>query len=113
MAKEWILNSVMNRFQLNFKRNVGATSESIRKCSPRTIDEWRNYYFENVRSLTHIEDLGRKLYTKITEVIQSGFNFLKYSKKKKYKLNPMKNLLLNMAAKFFMSIQPYKTAKKK
>ncbi len=30
MAKEWILNSAMNRFQLNFKRNVGATSESIR-----------------------------------------------------------------------------------
>ncbi len=29
MAKEWILNSAMNRFQLNFKRNVGATSESI------------------------------------------------------------------------------------
>jgi len=25
MAKEWILNSAMNRFQLNFKRNVGPT----------------------------------------------------------------------------------------
>lgn len=24
MAKEWILNSAMNRYQLNFKRNVGA-----------------------------------------------------------------------------------------
>jgi hypothetical protein len=23
MAKEWILNSAMNRFQFNFKRNVG------------------------------------------------------------------------------------------
>ncbi len=29
MAKEWILNSAMNRYQLNFKRNVGAVSESI------------------------------------------------------------------------------------
>ena len=54
MAKEWILNSVMNRFQLNFKRNVGATSESIRKCLPKTLDEWRIYYFENVRPLSHI-----------------------------------------------------------
>ena len=71
MPKEWILNSAMNRFQLNFKRNVGATSESIRKCSPKTVDEWRKYYFENVRPLAHIEDLGRKLYTKITEVIQA------------------------------------------
>ncbi|MCC5944871.1 MAG: MjaI family restriction endonuclease [Bernardetiaceae bacterium] len=49
MAKEWILNSAMNRFQLNFKRNVGPTSESIRKCEPKSLEEWRAYYFENVR----------------------------------------------------------------
>lgn len=71
MAKEWILNSTMNRFQLNFKRNVGATSESIRKCSPRSLEEWREYYYTNVRTKEHIEELGRKLYIKITEVIQS------------------------------------------
>jgi len=71
MAKEWILNSAMNRFQLNFKRNVGAVSEEIRKCSPRTIDEWKGYYFQNVRDKEHIEELGRKLYIKITEVISA------------------------------------------
>jgi len=71
MAKEWILNSAMNRFQLNFKRNVGAVSEEIRKCSPRTIDEWKGYYFQNVRNKEHIEELGRKLYIKITEVISA------------------------------------------
>ena len=71
MAKEWILNSVMNRFQLNFKRNVGPTSESIRKCSPKSVDEWREYYFANVKPKEHIIDLGKKLYTKITEVVQS------------------------------------------
>jgi len=71
MAKEWILNSVMNRFQLNFKRNVGATSESIRKCSPKTLEDWKKYYFANVKSKEHIEDLGKKLYVKITEVIHS------------------------------------------
>ena len=69
MAKEWVLNSAMNRFQLNFKRNVGPTSESIRKCEPKTIDEWREYYFKNVRSKDHIEELGKKLYVKITEVL--------------------------------------------
>jgi hypothetical protein len=74
MAKEWILNSVMNRFQLNFKRNVGATSESIRKCSPKTLEEWQEYYFANVRSKAHIEELGKKLYIKITEIIQSEVN---------------------------------------
>lgn len=69
MAKEWILNSAMNRFQLNFKRNVGAVSEEIRKCSPKTVEDWKCYYFEKVRPKEHIEDLGKKLYIKITEVI--------------------------------------------
>lgn len=71
MAKEWILNSTMNRFQLNFKRNVGAVSEAIRKCSPKTIKEWNEYYFRNVRTKEHIRGLGRKLYIKITEVISA------------------------------------------
>ena len=69
MAKEWILNSAMNRFQFNFKRNVGPTSESIRKCSPKHMDDWREYYFTYVRTREQIEELGKKLYVKITEVI--------------------------------------------
>lgn len=71
MAKEWILNSTMNRFQLNFKRNVGSTSESIRQCEPKTLEQWREYYFTNVKSREHIVELGKKLYIKITEVIQA------------------------------------------
>lgn len=71
MSKEFILNTTMNRFQLNFKRNVGATSENIRLCRPKSLDEWREYYFLNVRSNDHIVTLGKKLYIKITEVIQS------------------------------------------
>jgi len=71
MAKEWILNSAMNRYQLNFKRNVGPTSESIRKCEPKTLKEWQEYYFSKVRSKQHIIELGKKLYIKITEVISA------------------------------------------
>jgi len=71
MAKEWILNSVMNRFHLNFKQNVGATSEEIRKCAPKTVEEWRKYYFANVKPKEHIEELGKKLYIKITEIVQA------------------------------------------
>ena len=70
MAKEWILNSAMNRFQLNFKRNVGAVSEAIRRCSPKNVEEWRTYYYSNVRSEKQIEELGRRLYTKISEVLR-------------------------------------------
>lgn len=69
MPKEWILNSATNRFQLNFKRNVGATSEAIRKCAPNSLEEWQAYYFENVRSEEQIVDLGKKLYVKISEVL--------------------------------------------
>lgn len=71
MAKEWILNSTMNRFQLNFKKNVGPTSESIRKCSPKNLNEWRDDYFSKVKPKEHIVELGKKLYVKVTEVIQS------------------------------------------
>lgn len=35
------------------------------------MDDWQDYYFENVRPKKHIEELGRKLYVKITEVIAS------------------------------------------
>lgn len=69
MAKEWVLNSATNRFQLNFKRNVGATSEAIRKCAPKSLEEWQNYYLKNVRSQEHIIELGKKLYVKISEVL--------------------------------------------
>lgn len=69
MPKEWILNSAMNRFQLNFSRNVGKVSEEIRKCSPKSLQDWESYYYTNVRSRGHLEQLGNKLYVKITEVL--------------------------------------------
>lgn len=71
MAKEWILNSVMNRFQLNFKKNVGAVAAEIRRLAPKSVEEWRAFYYSSVRAEQHIESLGRRLYTKITEVIPS------------------------------------------
>lgn len=48
---------------------MAAVSEAIRKCAPKTLEEWRDYYFKNVKPKQHIEELGRKLYVKITEVI--------------------------------------------
>jgi len=74
MPKEWILNSATSRYQLNYKRNVGAVSDEIRRCSPKALEDWRAYYFQNVRSATHLENLGRKLYVKISEVITSEVN---------------------------------------
>ncbi len=74
MPKEWILNSATNRFQLNFKRNVGATSEAIRTRAPKTLEEWESHYYANVRSREHINDLGKTLFVKIKEVLASEIN---------------------------------------
>ena len=71
MSKEWILNAATGRWQLNFKRNVGAVAEEIRKCEPKSLEEWRDYYFAHVRSAEHLEELGRRLYVKISEVMRA------------------------------------------
>jgi hypothetical protein len=70
MAKEWILNQGMNRWRLNKKRSVGPVSALIRKCGPKKLKDWERYYYEQVYPKEYLEELGRKLYTKITEVIQ-------------------------------------------
>ena len=63
--KEFLLNYTMNRWQLNFKKNVGPTSDSIRLCAPKSYAEWENYYYNNVRSKSHIDALGELLYQHI------------------------------------------------
>lgn len=70
MAKEWILNQAMNRWGLNKKNSVGPVSELIRKCAPKKLKDWEKYYYEKVYPKKYLEELGRKLYVKITEVIQ-------------------------------------------
>lgn len=42
---------------------------------------WEEYYYKNVRLKDHLVDLGRKLHTKITEVLQAEIETVK----------PMKN----------------------
>lgn len=73
--KEFILNYAMNRWQLNFKKNVGPTSDSIRLCNPKSRDEWKDYYYRNVRSLAHIDGLGRQLYDHIINTLPDEKRF--------------------------------------
>jgi hypothetical protein len=70
MAKEWVLNQAMNRWGLNKKRSVGPVSELIRKCAPKKQKDWEKYYYNNAYPKEHLEKLGKKLYVKITEVVQ-------------------------------------------
>ncbi len=56
--------------------SVEGTSELIRKCAPKSFEDWEDYYFKNVRTKEHIEGLGRKLHIKITEVISAEFDMI-------------------------------------
>jgi len=71
MPKEWILNQANMRWGLTKKSKVGPVAELIRKCSPKSPSEWREYYYKKVYPKKHLEDLGKKLYIKITEVCQA------------------------------------------
>jgi len=82
MAKEWILNMATNRWGLNKKNSVGPVSQWIRECNPKRLEDWKKFYYKKLADFLktkgislspeeYIEDLGRKLYVKITEVIQA------------------------------------------
>lgn len=95
MAKEWIkghegrnlkfyretlLNYGMNRWGLNKANSVGPTSELIRTCSPKSFKEWEEFYFNNAVqkkrngikvTREYINELGCKLYIKLSEVVQN------------------------------------------
>jgi len=71
MPKEWIINQANMRWGLTKKNKVGPVSELIRRRAPRSLDDWEQYYYENVQAKEHLQQLGRKLYIKITEVCQA------------------------------------------
>ena len=71
MPKEWILNQANMRWGLNKKNRVGAVSDEIRKCSPKLLKDWEDYYYKNVYPKEHLNNLGRTLYVKISEVCRA------------------------------------------
>jgi len=71
MPKEWILNQANMRWGLTRKNKVGPVAELIRKCSPKIVEEWESFYYTNAYSKEHLEQLGRQLYMKISEVCRS------------------------------------------
>lgn len=71
MPKEWILNSANMRWGLTRKKQVGSVAEEIRKCEPKTLADWKSYYFGSVYPEDHLVELGKKLYIKVSEVLQA------------------------------------------
>ncbi len=82
MPKEWILNLATNRWGLNKKNSVGPVSQWIRECEPSTLREWERCYINKLQKFlrskgiflspeNYLEELGKKLYVKISEVIRA------------------------------------------
>jgi hypothetical protein len=71
MPKEWILNQANMRWGLTKKNKVGPVSELIRRYSPKSVRRWEEYYYSNVYPKEYLEELGKRLYIKITEVCQA------------------------------------------
>lgn len=87
--KEKVLNYACQTYQLSRPNKVGAVMALIRKCQPKTLEEWEQWYFENAFTESKdpvkitpdiLRELGERLYEKITEVVipewQSAFNEL-------------------------------------
>lgn len=78
--REALLNYAMNRWGMNKASSVGKVSDLIRCCAPNTFDEWLQFYFQNAKqekkdgrlvTKEYLDELGRKLYVKLSEVVQS------------------------------------------
>ena len=91
MPKEWILNQANMRWGLTKKNKVGAVSDEIRKCAPKTVGDWDEYYYKNVYPKEHLEHIGRTLYTKISEVCQAEIESIE----EQDCINFIKNLVVN------------------
>ena len=87
--KEKVLNYACQTYQLSRPNKVGAVMTLIRECQPKTIQEWKQWYFESAYTsaktptkvtLESLQELGERLYEKITEVVipewQSAFSQL-------------------------------------
>ncbi len=78
--REALLNYAMNRWGLNKSSSVDRVSDLIRHCSPAGFSDWEQFYFETARqqkkdgakiTRVYLEELGRKLYVKLSEIVQS------------------------------------------
>lgn len=71
MPKEWIINQANMRWGLTRKKKVGPVAELIRKCEPKTLQEWEEYYLNNAYSKEYLEHIGKTLFIKITDVCKA------------------------------------------
>lgn len=59
------------RWGLTKKSRVGPVAELIRKCAPKTISDWQTFYLKNAYSKEHLEQLGKILFIKVTDICKA------------------------------------------
>ncbi len=114
MAKEWVLNIALNRWQLNRPKYVGKVSEEIRKCQPKKLGDWVSYYNRNVKPKKYLEMkksipnldieqylgyLGQELCKKIHEVLRKEIEDIK----EEHCIEYIKNLVLEKTFEGFQT----------
>lgn len=76
--KEKVLNYTSNIYQLTRPSKVGEVMALIRQCQPKSLKEWEKYYFKYAFTKTkepvkiskkNLEELGERLYIKLTECV--------------------------------------------
>ena len=76
--KEKVLNYTNQTYHLTRPYKVGMVMSLIRECQPKTFEEWEDFYFEKAYTNTKtpikvsketLEELGERLYVKVTEII--------------------------------------------
>lgn len=76
--KEKVLNYACQTYQLSRPNKVGAVMALIRQCQPKSLEDWKRWYFENAHTIGRnpakitkdaLEELGERLYVKITEIV--------------------------------------------
>lgn len=77
-GKEIILNYANRRWGFTKTAKVGEVMSLIRKCQPRTLQEWEDWYFKNAFTNTRnpikiskeiLVELGQRLFEKINEIV--------------------------------------------
>src|SRR3989338_7442094 len=98
--KEKVLNYACKTYKLSRPNKVGAVMALIRECQPKTIEEWKKWYFEKAFTESKepvnitpeiLDELGERLHDKITGVVipewQAAFSELSLQDCKDYIYN--------------------------
>jgi hypothetical protein len=77
--RETILNYVVNRWALNKAHSVDKVANLIRDCAPKSLKQWKEYYFSNAKqnkkngikiNEEYITNLGKKAYFELINSVK-------------------------------------------